>query len=165
MFKYVEKLIKGMSTQKATFALGCFWEPDDHFSRLKGVLQTTVGYCGGTKKNPAYNDLGDHTESIEIIFDPEKISFNNLLAHFWKSHDPTKTHSTQYKSILFYHTSSQKKEIETSKRQEQKKYEDPIITETKKATFFTKAEDYHQKYLQKLREKNPVHILKKFLKK
>ena len=135
--------------QIATFALGCFWGPDDYFSKLKGVLKTRVGYAGGTKKNPSYYDLGDHTETIEITFDPKIISFEELLKHFWKEHDPTEQHVTQYKSAIFYQDEEQKKIAEKSKQAVEKKLGSKVATEILKAGTFYQAEEYHQKYLQK----------------
>jgi methionine-S-sulfoxide reductase len=134
-------------TETATFALGCFWSPDDYFSRLKGVESTRVGYTGGTKINPTYHSLGDHTESVEVKFNPGVISYNELLEHFWKQHDPGRRSSTQYKSAIFYHSEEQRKIAEESKRRQQEK--DDVVTEILPAGVFYQAEDYHQKYLQK----------------
>ncbi|MBI2109249.1 MAG: peptide-methionine (S)-S-oxide reductase MsrA [Parcubacteria group bacterium] len=136
-------------TQKATFSLGCFWGPDDFFSTLKGVTETIVGYSGGTTENPNYEDLGDHTETIEISFDDTVISYEELLKHFWKLHDPTEEHKTQYKSIIFYHDDAQKNSAEKSKKYQENKLGKKIVTEIRPAVHFYKAEEYHQKYLQK----------------
>jgi len=135
--------------QIATFALGCFWEPDDYFSKLKGVTKTRVGYSGGTKKNPSYYDLGDHTETIEITFDPKIISFEELLKHFWEEHDPTEQQVTQYKSAIFYQNKEQFVLAEKSKKEMEKKLGKEIVTDIEKAGTFYQAEEYHQKYLQK----------------
>lgn len=135
--------------QKATFALGCFWGPDDFFSKLKGVTQTTAGYSGGTKENPTYEDLGDYTETVEIMFDDVTVSYEDLLKHFWKLHDATEKHKTQYKSVIFYHDDAQKNSAEKSKVSEEKKLGKKIVTEIRPAAHFYKAEEYHQKYLQK----------------
>ncbi len=135
--------------QTATFALGCFWGPDDYFSKIKGVTKTRVGYLGGTKKNPNYHDLGDHTEVVEITFDPKFISFEELLKHFWKEHDSTAQEVTQYKSAIFYQSEEQKKIAEKSKKEMEKELGRKIVTEIKKAGTFYQAEEYHQKYLQK----------------
>lgn len=137
--------------QTATFALGCFWGPDDYFSKLSGVKNTLVGYSGGQKKNPTYEDLDDHTETVEIKFDPDKISYTELLDHFWQEHNPTYPAKTQYKSVIFYHDEEQKKTTQSSKQKAQKKYKMPILTEILPATKFYQAEEYHQKYLQKNR--------------
>ena len=135
--------------QTATFALGCFWGPEDYFSKLKGVAKTVVGYAGGTKKNPSYYDLGDHTETIEITFDPKIISFEELLNHFWKEHDPTEQHVTQYKSAIFYQNKEQFVLAEKSKKEIEKKLGREVATDIEKAAIFYPAEEYHQKYLQK----------------
>lgn len=135
--------------QKATFALGCFWGPDDYFSKLKGAVKTRVGYAGGTTKNPDYHHLGDHTETVEITFDPKIISFEELLKHFWKEHDPTVKEVIQYQSVIFYHNREQKKAAEKSREEMQKNLSREIVTEIGKAGTFYEAEEYHQKYLQK----------------
>jgi len=137
-----------MKTEIATFALGCFWGPDDYFSKLKGVLKTRVGYMGGKKKNPSYYDLGDHTETVEITFDPKVISFEELLKHFWKEHDPTAQEVTQYKSAIFYQNKEQFTIAEKSKKAMEKKLGKEIVTDIEKAGTFYQAEEYHQKYLQ-----------------
>jgi len=138
--------------QKATFAMGCFWGPDDFFSQLPGVLGTVVGYAGGTKKNPTYTNLDDHTETIEIDFDPSAISYKELLKHFWEEHDPTALQKRQYKSIIFYHNERQRGEAQASRRGEEQKYRRKIATEIQPAGIFYKAEEYHQKYFQKQRQ-------------
>ena len=135
----------------ATFALGCFWGPDEYFSKLSGVLSTTVGYTGGIKEKPTYYILGDHTESVEIEFNPEKISYKELLDHFWHEHDPTYKTKTQYKSAIFVHDEEQKKVAEESLKNYQGKISGKIVTEIVPADTFYNAEDYHQKYLQKNR--------------
>src|SRR3989338_8599369 len=138
-----------MKTEIATFALGCFWGPDDYFSKLKGVLKNRVGYMGGKKKNTSYYDLGDHTETVEITFDPKVISFEELLKHFWKEHDPTAQEVTQYKSAIFYQNKEQFTIAEKSKKAMEKKLGRKVATEIQKAGTFYQAEEYHQKYLQK----------------
>ena len=135
--------------QIATLALGCFWGPEDYFSKLKGVLKTRVGYAGGTKKNPSYYNLGDHTETVEITFDPKIISFEALLKHFWKEHDPTVKYSNHYKSAIYYQDEEQHKIAEKSKQVIEKKLGRKVATEIQKAGAFYEAEEYHQKYLQK----------------
>jgi methionine-S-sulfoxide reductase len=138
-------------TQTALFALGCFWEPDNYFSALDGITKTTVGYSGGSTKNPTYEDLGDHTETIRIEFDPAVITYQELLRHFWDLHDPTKPRERQYRSAIFFLDSVQRKIAEGSKKDEQKKHKSQIYTQILKATAFTQAERYHQKYLQKMK--------------
>ena len=138
--------------QKAIFAMGCFWGPDDFFSQLPGVLGTVVGYAGGTKKNPTYVDLGDHTETIEIDFDSSVISYKELLKHFWEGHDPMVPQKTQYKSIIFYRNERQRREAQESREQAEGKHSGKIVTEIRPAEIFYKAEEYHQKYFQKQRQ-------------
>lgn len=135
----------------ATFALGCFWSPDDYFSKLEGIIKTTVGYAGGTTPNPSYYNLGDHTETVEIIFNPSKISYETLLDHFWKMHDPTIPQSKQYRSVIFVHNKKQREIAEKSLKKEQKKKIGKILTNIESAIQFYKAEKYHQKYYQKMK--------------
>ena len=114
---------------------------------MKGVVRTRVGYAGGTKASPTYRDMGDHSESIRIAFDPQKISYEELLDDFWKSHSPTaRPLSAQYMSIIFYHDEEQRRLAEQSKRRQEAALGEPIHTAIVPATDFTAAEDYHQKY-------------------
>lgn len=147
--------------EKATFAAGCFWHVEEAFRHLKGVLSTTVGYTGGTTKNPTYEDVctdtTGHAEVVEVTFDPNKVSYEELLTVFWDVHDPTTKNrqgpdiGNQYRSAIFYHTEEQKKQAEQSKKNLEKtgKYKKKIVTEITQATTFYPAEEYHQQYLQK----------------
>jgi len=147
--------------EKATFGAGCFWHVEEAFRHLKGVTSTTVGYMGGTLKNPTYEDVctdkTGHAEVLEVTYDPAKISYNDLLSVFWDIHDPTTKNrqgpdvGTQYRSVIFYHTSEQKTAAETSKKnlEQSRKYKKKIMTEIIKATTFYSAEEYHQLYLAK----------------
>lgn len=147
--------------ETATFAAGCFWGVEKTFAGLKGVKNTIVGYAGGTTKNPVYEDVSTgetgHAEAVQIKFDPATISYDKLLEIFWKSHDPTTPNrqgmdvGTQYRSAIFYHSLDQEKIAEKSKKklENMKKFKNPIITEIVPATTFYKAEEYHQKYLEK----------------
>ena len=147
--------------EKATFGAGCFWHVEEAFRHLKGVNSTTVGYTGGTLKNPTYEevctDKTGHAEVVEIIYDPAKISYEELLNVFWDIHDPTTKNrqgpdvGTQYRSVIFYHTLEQRTVAETSKKNldQSKKYKKKIMTEITKATTFYPAEEYHQQYLVK----------------
>jgi len=137
------------NTEKAFFAMGCFWGPDYLFSQLPGVLSTQVGYMGGTTPNPTYTKLGDHTETVEIIFYPAKVSYETLLRNFWENHDPTLKQKTQYESIIFYHSPHQKLLAEQSIQYEKKHFTRPIRTKILPVTTFYKAEEYHQKYFEK----------------
>ena len=147
--------------ERATFGAGCFWHVEEAFRHLKGVTSTTVGYMGGTLKNPTYEDVctdkTGHAEVLEVTYDPAKISYNDLLSVFWDIHDPTTKNrqgpdvGTQYRSVIFYHTSEQKTAAETSKKnlEQSRKYKKKIMTEIIKATTFYSAEEYHQQYLAK----------------
>ena len=145
--------------KKATFGAGCFWHVEEAFSKVKGVKKTTVGFMGGTVKNPKYEEVSTgktmNAEVCQIEYDPEKVSYGELLEIFWKIHDPTQVNrqgvdfGTQYRSIIFYHDEEQKEKAPRSKEAEQKKYKKKIATEIVPAKEFYKAEEYHQKYLQK----------------
>jgi len=147
--------------EKASFAAGCFWGVEESFSRLEGVLKTTVGYSDGTLKEPNYKDVcsgsSGHAEICLVEFDPEKVSYGRLLEVFWKIHDPTTLNrqgldvGTQYRSAIFFHNQEQENlakssvlELENSKR-----FPHSIVTEIKPASEFYEAEDYHQQYLKK----------------
>jgi peptide-methionine (S)-S-oxide reductase len=144
---------------KATFGAGCFWGVELEFSVVKGVTNTVVGYMGGILKSPSYAQVCSgktgHAEVVQVIFDPEIVSYKQLLKIFWKIHDPTTLDrqgvdvGTQYRSVIFYHSQEQKSEAEASKKYFQKNFRKRIVTEIIKATVFTKAEKYHQKYLKK----------------
>lgn len=135
--------------KKATLALGCFWGPDYTFSRLPGVLQTVVGYAGGTEENPTYENVGGHTETVEVTYDPERISYEEILGYFWKAHNPTVPHKTQYQSIIFYHDDAQKDAAEKSKAEEERRRGAKVLTEIRPAGTLWRAEEYHQKYYEK----------------
>ncbi|MBI2118789.1 MAG: peptide-methionine (S)-S-oxide reductase MsrA [Elusimicrobia bacterium] len=147
--------------EKATFAGGCFWCTQPAFDKLKGVISTTVGYTGGTKTNPTYDEVCSgktgHAEALEIIYDPKQVSFTELLEIFWKNIDPTKLNQqffdvgAQYRTAIFYHSEEQKNLAQDSKSKLEKsgKFDQPIVTEIVPASTFYKAEDYHQKYYQK----------------
>ena len=138
-------------TETATFALGCFWQPDDYFSKIDGVLKTTVGYAGGTSENPTYENLGDHAETIEIVFDNSIISYEELLNKFWNLHNPSVSEVKQYSSFIFTNSDIQKANSEKSKEVFEKETGKTVLTQICKATKFYRAEEYHQKYLAKAR--------------
>jgi len=151
-----------MSLQKATFGAGCFWGVEAEFRQLpKGVVSTAVGYEGGTMKNPTYRDVctdrTGHAEVVEVEYDPEKVSYEDLLKVFWANHDPTTLNrqgpdvGTQYRSVIFYHTPEQQAAALASKEKLEKsgRYRRPVVTEIVPATSFYRAEDYHQQYLEK----------------
>jgi peptide-methionine (S)-S-oxide reductase len=147
--------------EKATFGAGCFWGVEATFQPLPGVISTAVGYAGGKMQNPTYHDVcrGDtgHAEVLEVQFDPEKISYDEVLQVFWDNHNPTTLNrqgpdvGEQYRSAVFYHSPQQKAAAEASKKQlaASGKYNRPIVTEITSATTFYRAEDYHQQYLAK----------------
>ena len=145
--------------EKATFAAGCFWQVEAAFRQVKGVISTQVGYTGGKTKNPSYEDVctdeTEHAESVEVTFDPKKVSYEDLLKVFWQNHDPTQMNrqgpdvGAQYRSAIFYHNERQKQAAIKSKEEEQKKYKNRIATEITKASTFYRAEEYHQRYLEK----------------
>ncbi|XP_013119267.2 peptide methionine sulfoxide reductase isoform X1 [Stomoxys calcitrans] len=145
--KPVHALDKPFKT--ATFGMGCFWGAESLYGATKGIMRTTVGYAGGSKEGPTYRNLGDHTEVLEIDFDPEVISFQDLLKLFWNNHEYglTTPIKRQYMSLILYHDEEQKKIAEQSKQDEQKKRAPEIVTtEIRPKTNFYPAEDYHQKY-------------------
>jgi len=144
--------------QTATFGTGCFWCSEAIFSRLKGVEGVTPGYCGGATKNPTYKEVctGEtgHAEVIQLVFDPEVISYKELLEVFWKTHDPTTLNrqgadeGTQYRSVIFYHNPEQELQAKAYLEALTKAgiWEDPIITEIAPFTLFYSAEAYHDDY-------------------
>ena len=146
---------------KATFAAGCFWGVEETFRHVEGVTATTVGYTGGTKKSPSYKDVctgnTGHAEAVEVAFDPARVSYPELLAIFWQSHDPTTLNKqgpdvgTQYRSAIFYHDAEQEAAARDSKAALEKSgtFERPIVTQIMPASEFYRAEDYHQQYLEK----------------
>ncbi|MBI2609973.1 peptide-methionine (S)-S-oxide reductase MsrA [Candidatus Giovannonibacteria bacterium] len=147
--------------KKATFAAGCFWQVEEVFRHLNGVKETRVGYTGGTFANPTYEDVCSgktgHAEAVEVTFDPEVISFEELLENFWANHDPTLLNrqgddiGKQYRSAVFFHTEEQEKSAIKSKERlaQSNKYENPVVTEIVPVGVFYPAENYHQQYLEK----------------
>ena len=147
--------------EKATFGAGCFWGVELLFQKIDGVVSTQVGYEGGFIDNPTYDDVctdeTGHAEVVEIQFDPSAVSYEELLAVFWKNHNPTTLNQqgfdvgTQYRSAIFYHTPDQESVARTSKEnlQGSGRYGNDIVTEITPAATFFNAEEYHQKYLQK----------------
>ena len=145
----------------ATFGAGCFWGVEALFGKTQGVQSTVVGYTGGVLKNPRYEDVctgqTNHAEVVQIEFDTKQVVYEDLLEVFWKCHDPTQVNrqgpdfGTQYRSVIFFHDSSQeiwaKNSLESLKKAG--KYSNPIATQIVEATKFYRAEEYHQQYLQK----------------
>jgi peptide-methionine (S)-S-oxide reductase len=154
--------MKGVETMaKATFAAGCFWGVEDAFRQVPGVTSVIVGYTGGTMKNPTYKDVCSgrtgHAEAVEVEFDPAKVSYLELLAVFWKSHDPTTLNrqgpdvGSQYRSAIFFHDVQQEAAARASKEVLIKEgvFKRPIVTEITPASEFYRAEEYHQQYFEK----------------
>jgi peptide methionine sulfoxide reductase msrA/msrB len=146
---------------QAAFGAGCFWGVEAAFRRLPGVRETAVGYMGGTLKSPTYEDVCSgrtgHAETVHVEFDPKETSYEKLLELFWSSHDPTTPNrqgpdvGTQYRSVIFYYTPEQKAAAEASKAEleEAKTFRRPIVTQIVPAPEFYRAEEYHQRYLEK----------------
>lgn len=148
--------------QVATFAMGCFWQPDLLFSKVPGVLKTEVGYMGGDEKsypNPTYQQVCSgkthYAEVVHVTFDSKKISFEEIIEIFWNNHNSTTLNrqgpdfGEQYRSAVFYHSLEQKKTAEATKKAKQKTLDKKVVTEIIPAGTFFPAEDYHQKYLAK----------------
>ena len=133
-------------TETATFGVGCFWGPDAKFGALDGVVRTRVGYAGGTKADPTYHSLGDHTEVFQLDFDPDVISYTDLLDHVFRSHDPrSQTRKTQYQNIALTETAAQQNALEAF-LQTRGLSTDAIDTRIEPLSKFSPAEEYHQKY-------------------
>jgi peptide-methionine (S)-S-oxide reductase len=147
--------------QLATFAAGCFWGVEDSFRKIKGVKSTMVGYTGGRWENPTYNDVCDdltgHAEAIQLQYDPQEVSYEDLLEVFWSIHNPTTKnrqgfdYGFQYRSVIFYHTPEQELSARRSIEELEKsgRFRNRIVTEIVPAATFYKAEEYHQKYYEK----------------
>lgn len=145
--------------QTATFAAGCFWQIEIEFRNTEGVTDAIVGYTGGDVPDPSYQQVctgaTGHAEACEVRFDPDLVSYEQLLAVFWRIHDPTQLNrqgpdiGSQYRSAIFFHSPEQESEAIASREQAQKRFPGPIVTEIVPATHFWPAEEYHQRYLEK----------------
>jgi peptide-methionine (S)-S-oxide reductase len=147
--------------EKATFAAGCFWGVEAAFRQVNGVVSTSVGYTGGRVENPTYrcvcSDTTGHAEAVELIYDPKQVSYEQLLDVFWNIHDPTTPNrqgpdvGSQYRSAIFYHNQSQLEAAKASKEKLERsgRFTRPIVTEITPASVFYRAEEYHQRYLEK----------------
>ena len=143
----------------AILASGCFWEPEIKFSKLNGVVKTEVGYCGGKSNNTNYKEVctgkTNHAEVVKLEFDNSKISYKEILNYFFEIHDPTTLNKqgpnigTQYRSEIFYLNDNQKKTAENVLENYNKKYNKKLVTEISEIKNYCKAEEYHQKYIQK----------------
>jgi len=156
--------VEATETETATFAGGCFWCMEHPFDELDGVLSTTSGYTGGHKDHPSYEEVSSgstgHAEAIQIVFDPARISYTQLLDVYWRNSDPTTPNrqfcdiGTQYRPAIFYHSEAQKQAAEASKRalMQHASFGKLIVTEITVASRFWPAEEYHQNYYLK----NPI---------
>lgn len=149
---------------KAYFAGGCFWCMEEAFEKVEGVLSATSGYMGGTVSNPTYEEVSagrtGHAESVEVVYDPVKVSYQKLLDAFWKNIDPITPnaqfcdHGSQYRSAIFFQTDEEKRASNTSKQtiEQSRRFKEPIVTQITMAPQFYPAEEYHQDFY----KKNPV---------
>jgi peptide-methionine (S)-S-oxide reductase len=147
--------------KKATFGAGCFWGVEAAFRQVEGVTATAVGYEGGTFENPTYQDVCSHTtghaEVVEVTYDPDEVSYEQLLDVFWAKHDPTQLNrqgwdiGDQYRSVILVHDEERRETAERSKAEldASGRYRAPIVTQIEPAQTFYRAEDYHQRYLEK----------------
>jgi peptide-methionine (S)-S-oxide reductase len=150
-----------MNTDTATFAAGCFWGVQAEFDKVKGVVQTTVGYTGGKTEKPTYEEVCSgqtgHAEALQVVFDPTVVTYEQLLDKFWSIHDPTTLNrqgpdfGSQYRSAIFYHSPEQQVAAAASKGRLEKarRFPRPIVTQIVPAATFWPAEEYHQKYFKK----------------
>jgi len=148
----------GVENDTATFGTGCFWCTEAIFQELDGVLKATSGYSGGNVENPTYKEVCEgttgHAEVIQVVYDPSKITYDDLLKAFWQSHDPTTLNrqgndvGPQYRSVIFYHNDEQKEKAEKYKAEldKSKAFDNPIVTEISPYSKFYVAENYHQDY-------------------
>jgi peptide-methionine (S)-S-oxide reductase len=156
-----EESARGKPMKKATFGAGCFWGVEATFRRVPGVSDAAVGYAGGHTENPTYKevctDRTGHAEVVQVEYDPAKVSYAQLLDVFWSAHDPTQLNrqgpdqGTQYRTVIFFHDDEQKAEAEASKQylDGSGRFSRPIATQIVPAVPFYRAEDYHQRYLEK----------------
>lgn len=145
--------------ETATFAAGCFWGVEATFRKIPGVIETAVGYEGGKLERPTYEDvctdMTGHAEVVQVVFDPAKVGFERLVEAFWKLHDPTTLDrqgpdvGSQYRSAIFYHSPEQRAVAERSKAAAQPRFKRPIVTRIEPAATFWRAEEYHQRYLER----------------
>jgi peptide-methionine (S)-S-oxide reductase len=147
--------------QKATFGAGCFWGIEETFRKINGVKDTAVGYTGGTLQDPTYKDVctneSGHAEVVQVTYDPAEVSYDQLLDVFWNAHNPTTLNrqgpdwGTQYRSVIFFHSPEQEAAARASKEKLEKsgRFNRPIVTQIVPAVVFYRAEEYHQRYLEK----------------
>lgn len=153
---------------QATFGAGCFWGVESLFRAIPGVTDVVVGYTGGTRPNPTYEQVctgvTGHAEAVEVTYDESQASYRTLLEIFWANHNPTTPNQqgpdrgSQYRSVIFFHDDIQKAEAEASVPEVQQKWERPIVTEIVPATTFYPAEDYHQRFFEKRGIEPTCHV-------
>ena len=145
--------------ETATFGAGCFWQVEVEFRNVDGVKDALVGYMGGDLEDPSYEqvctDTTGHVEVVNVSFDPDKVSYEQLLDVFWGLHDPTQVNrqgpdvGSQYRSVIFFHSPEQEQQATASRERMQERLRKPVATQIEPATPFWPAEDYHQRYLEK----------------
>jgi peptide-methionine (S)-S-oxide reductase len=146
-------------TEKATFGAGCFWQVEVEYRNTPGVTDVAVGYEGGNLEQPTYEqvctDRTGHAEVVEVDFDPDEVPYEQLVERFFELHDPTQLNrqgpdvGSQYRSAVFFHSPEQREAAEAVKERAQANFKKPVVTEIEPATTFWRAEDYHQRYLEK----------------
>jgi peptide-methionine (S)-S-oxide reductase len=161
----------GTRTEKATFGAGCFWQVEMAYRDSPGVVDAAVGYEGGHTENPTYEEVCSgttgHAEVTQVIFDPDQVSYEELVEKFWAVHDPTQLNrqgpdvGDQYRSTIFTHSDEQAEIARRSLEGAQQRFRQPIVTKIEPATGFNRAEEYHQCYLQK--RQSPGGMLKTLL--
>jgi peptide methionine sulfoxide reductase msrA/msrB len=171
--KYLFQFAKKKEWEIATLAGGCFWGMERLLKEISGVIETQTGYAGGSSKNVGYEEVKTgktgHAEAVQILFDPKKIKYEDILIRFFKMHDPTSLNrqendvGTQYRSAIFYQNEEQKKTAERIKQLVEKsgKWGKPIVTELTPLSVFVRAEEYHQKYLVKHPKGYNCHYIRK----
>ena len=149
--------------QRATFGAGCFWSVEKLFKATEGVYLSRVGYMGGDTDMPTYDEVcsgtTNHAEVVDLYFNSEKVSYTDLLKLFWENHNPTTLNrqgfdnGTQYRSVVFFYNENQQKEVEQSLKEQQKNWKDKIVTQVIGSSTFYRAEEYHQQYIEKRRQR------------
>jgi peptide-methionine (S)-S-oxide reductase len=154
-----DSIASAVATEKATFAAGCFWCVEADFDKLPGVVSTTSGYTGGKLKDPTYEQVSHggtgHAEAVEVMYDPTKVTYEQLLDHFWKNVDPLAANrqfcdvGDQYRPAIFFHDEAQRRAAEESKARVQRRFAEPVVVQIVAAGPFYRAEEYHQNYYKK----------------
>lgn len=158
-----------MATETATFGAGCFWGVEWVFRQVPGVVEVVSGYAGGYVENPSYElvctGTTGHAEVVQVTFDPDQVSYDQLLEVFWAMHDPTQVErqgpdvGAQYRSIILVHSEEQRRAAEESRARAQQRFDQPIATEIRPFEAFYPAEDYHQRYYERTGKEPYCHVL------